>query len=43
MKVIISESQYRRLIVESTKDKISTTEKNYQSFYRYSNRRSTER
>lgn len=33
MKVIISESQYRRLIVESTKDKIlSTTEKNYQSF-----------
>ena len=33
MKVIISESQYKRLIIESTKDKIlSTTEKNYQSF-----------
>jgi hypothetical protein len=33
MKVLISETQYKRLLVESTKDKIlSTTEKNFQSF-----------
>lgn len=33
MKIVITESQYKRLLVESVKDEIlSTTEKNFQSF-----------
>lgn len=33
MKIVITESQYKRILVESVKDKIlSTTEKNFQSF-----------